>query len=83
MSERFNPYGLRPFVSTVRVPAEVPSMGDRYYRVMLSLGQAKRHNNGCLVSIGLTVGRDLTRSTFLRWKRAGQTREITYTEWNL
>ena len=56
--------------------------GDLYYRVRLTVGQAVRHDNGALVSIGLTVGRDLRASTFKRWLKRGLAQPISREEWN-
>jgi hypothetical protein len=56
--------------------------GERYYIACLTIGQARLHDNGALISCGLTVGHDLRPSTFKRWQSADLTREITYDEWN-
>lgn len=56
--------------------------GDRFYLAALTVGQARYHDNGCLSSIGLTVGRDLLRRTLRRWINQGIVRVITHKEWN-
>lgn len=48
--------------------------GDTYYRARVSLNWAKRHDNGAMVSIGLTVGVDLSRAAF---ERLGSLKPLT------
>jgi len=57
-----------------------PGKPDRYYRAQVSQQWAVRHDNFALVSVGLTVGEDLSLQSF---KRLGPTAvEVTHTEWN-
>jgi GH24 family phage-related lysozyme (muramidase) len=56
--------------------------GELFYRAQLTHRQYMRHDNGAMVSCGLTVGRDGFReSTLARWIKAGTAREITREDW--
>lgn len=55
---------------------------NRYYRATLSLRQARRHDNGALISCGLSVPDDLRPSTLASWLKKGIAREISHDEWN-
>jgi len=55
---------------------------DRYYRARVSQRWLERHDNGCLVSIGLTVDKDLTRKSLDRLRGAGRLDEVTKDQWN-
>lgn len=50
----------------------------RYFFIDQPISWVKRHDNGCLVSIGLTVPVDLSPRAFDRLKKT----EITYSAWN-
>jgi hypothetical protein len=57
--------------------------GERYYRARVSREWAQRHDNGALVSIGLTVGHDLTRASFARlFRLPDPPQEISRDQWN-
>lgn len=54
----------------------------KYYAAALTTNQLVKHDNGCLVSIGLVVPLDLRYSTLARWINQGIAKEITFDEWN-
>lgn len=54
----------------------------RYFRARLTRRQYLRLDNGCMVSIGLIVGKGLTRETVARWVRRGRAVEVSHDEWN-
>ena len=51
----------------------------RYYRIRVSQQWAVRHDNYALVSIGLTVGHDLSKRAF---DRVADKVEVSRDEWN-
>lgn len=55
--------------------------GDTYYRASVSLAWARRHDNGALVSCGLTVGENLSLQAFRRLRPA-QLTVITKEQYN-
>jgi len=56
---------------------------SRYYRLALTLTQAKRWNNGIMVSIGLIVGEyGFTKRSLARLIKAGQAKAVDFDEWN-
>lgn len=59
---------------------------EKFYYVDLTLGQARRHDNGALISCGLTVVPDWENgfhaSTLRRWIKQGIAREINRDEWS-
>lgn len=77
--ERYTPFRVAVKDTGEGLPVRGPV---RYFVANLSPYQAARHNNGCLVSIGLTVPDELRRTTLQRWINAGQARAITHDEWN-
>lgn len=69
-----------PFHVTVKDPTADP---PRYYEVRLTLRDANRYNNGCMVSIGLTVGEGSFKASSLkRLQEAGRVKEIDQTTYN-
>lgn len=55
---------------------------NKYYIARPTLSQAKRLDNGHLISIGLIVGEDIGRRTIRRWVSNGTAREIDRESWN-
>jgi hypothetical protein len=58
--------------------------GDRYYRATVTPEWAERHDNFTLVSIGLTVGEDLTARAWadLRRRYPARVTEVSRDAWN-
>jgi len=57
--------------------------GEHYYRATVSLTWARRHDNGALVSCGLTVGESgFTIGMLNTLIKRGQAAEITREQWN-
>lgn len=57
--------------------------GHHYYRATVSQAYAVRHDNGCLVSIGLIVGEDgFTPRMFKAMQKRFNVVEITHEAWN-
>jgi hypothetical protein len=56
--------------------------GERYYEATVSPQWAARHNNSALVSLGLTVGHDLTPRAWAAAKRRFRVVEVTQDEYN-
>lgn len=56
--------------------------GNKYYRANVSPGWAQTHDNGALVSCGLTVGRDgFTARMLAGLIRRRRAIEVTESEW--
>lgn len=53
-----------------------------HYRANLTMAQAKRHDNGALISIGLAVDKDLRPSTLRKWLKDGTAVACSHEEWN-
>lgn len=64
----------------IRVSVRHPN--GKYYVAHLSPGQARAHDNGALISCGLTVGEDLKHGTFQNWLRQGLLDEISQEKYN-
>ncbi len=56
--------------------------GEAYYRAEVSLAWARRHDNGALVSCGLTVGKDISRRVMRGLVTRGQAIPVTRDQWN-
>jgi hypothetical protein len=54
----------------------------RYYKADVSQQWCIKHDNGCLVSIGLTVDEDLPRASLEWLRRNGRLTEVTHEQWN-
>lgn len=52
--------------------------GDRYFRIDADARFVRKHNNGRLLSMGLTVGQDLDRKALEKSTHV----EVTRDEWN-
>lgn len=61
----------------MRITAKDPK-DNSYWYVHAPMKVAKRYDNGCLFSIGWTVGKDLPRATFARLPKTAMTQE----QWN-
>lgn len=55
---------------------------QKYYRATVSLTFARRHDNGALISCGLTVPDDLSKRSLQALIARKQATEITYEQWN-
>lgn len=87
MANLFEPKPLllvnpKVFTTTIRALPGTLASEARYFDMPLSASQIRRHDNGALVSCGLTCPTDLRLATLRRWIRSGQAREITFTKWN-
>jgi hypothetical protein len=66
------------------------TQNSKYYRAAVSISWAKRHDNGALISCGLTIDEPsawsghvwLTRRAFDRLQKTGAVKEITHDQWN-
>lgn len=62
---------------TIKDPKE-----NRYYFANVSQRWAIQHDNGALVSLGLTVDKDLSRRSFDSLQKRGALKEISHEQWN-
>ena len=53
-----------------------------YYRAVVTRAWAIKHDNGALISCGLTVGEELTLGQLKALVARGQAVEVTKEEWN-
>lgn len=67
---------------TIRDLSADADSGRRYFRATVTVGWAKRFDNGALVSCGLTVDDDLPRDTFNRLMTTGRVVAVSFDEWN-
>jgi hypothetical protein len=58
------------------------NLDNRFYRLEVSPRWADQHDNGALISVGLTVGKDLTERSLKALIRRGQATEVTFDEYN-
>jgi len=66
----------------MRITIKNPKTG-RYYVASVSPAWARRHDNGALVSCGLTVGdSSLSAAAFKTLEKAGALREISREDYN-
>ena len=57
--------------------------GAKYYRAEVTPAWARKHDNGALISCGLTVGENgITARMVDRMVTRGDAREVTHDEWN-
>ena len=56
--------------------------GERFYRANVSLGWAKKHDNGAIFSCGLTVPADLTAKRLQDMVHSGVAKETSQEEYN-
>lgn len=64
------------------VTVKVEDQPARFYRLWVTPAWAQRHDNGALVSIGLTVPKDLSRGAFQRALSKFKYVQLTEEEWN-
>jgi hypothetical protein len=55
--------------------------GNRYYRANVHPSWLAKHDNGAVISCGLTVPDDLPMASLRRMVHCGTAREITQVEW--
>jgi hypothetical protein len=56
--------------------------GEKFYRAEVTPQWARTHDNGALISIGLTVGEDLSRLAFSHLRAAHRLTEVSALEFN-
>ncbi len=56
-------------------------VNGKFYRAYVSITWAKRHDNGALISCGLTVPDDLSVSSLKRLQRKGVLTEVSQERW--
>jgi len=54
----------------------------RTYEANLTARQYARHDNGAMISCGLSAPRDISARLLSRWVSSGTAREIPFDKWN-